>query len=120
MEFFKDSEFDCKCGCGFNNMKAFVMYKLDRARAMANVPFIVNSGCRCNTHNRNEGGSPTSSHLKGLAVDIATEFGEDRYLILKALLYFGFTRIGIAKGFIHADLDEDKSQGNVWLYSTGD
>jgi hypothetical protein len=120
MEFFKYSEFDCKCGCGENLMNALVMYKLDRARAMANVPFVINSGYRCKTHNKNVGGSPTSSHVKGLAVDIATEFGEDRYLILKALFFYGFTRIGIAKGFIHADLDEDKTQGNVWLYPTGD
>jgi uncharacterized protein YcbK (DUF882 family) len=115
MEYFTDSEFACKCGCDKMEMNALVKYKLDRARAMAGIPFVITSGLRCVEHNRKVGGSPTSSHLLGLAVDIATEMGTDRYLIIKALMHMGFTRIGIAKDFIHVDADTNKPD-NVWLY----
>lgn len=96
-------------------MNALVAYMLDRARFVAGVPFIINSGLRCKEHNRAVGGSPTSSHVDGWAVDIATEMGTDRFLILMALFHVGFTRMGIAKDFIHVDADPLKAD-NVWLY----
>lgn len=83
---------------------------LDDARDLASTPFKVNSGYRCSVHNKNIKGSPTSSHLKGLAADIATPNSHTRYLILKALLNVGFKRIGIYKTFIHVDIDTDKPQ----------
>ena len=60
--------------------------------------------------------NPTSSHIKGLAVDIKAKDSKTRGLILDALRYVGFTRIGISKTFIHVDLDYDKSQNVTWLY----
>ena len=116
MKYFKLSEFDCKCGCGRNNIDPALVEMLDKARGFAGVPFIINSGCRCFQHNFDEGGSPTSSHVRGFAVDIATETSMDRWLILYALIRVGFNRIGIGNGFIHADVDDAKTQGVVWLY----
>ena len=115
MKYFKEEEFNCKC-CGKNNMDYQTKLMLDTARELAGVPFIINSACRCSEHNAKVGGSATSSHLKGIAVDIKAIGSRDRYLIYKGLLEAGFKRIGVANSFIHADNDTTKSQDVMWLY----
>ena len=49
---FSEKEFDCKCGCGLNNMKSTFLWKLQLARTEAQIPFIVTSGFRCKKHNK--------------------------------------------------------------------
>ena len=97
-------------------MKKDFLEKLDSARHLAEIPFIINSGYRTPEHNKKVGGVKTSSHLKGLAVDIKTVNIIERYKIVNALLMVGFTRIGIAANFIHVDLDFSKGQNVIWLY----
>lgn len=113
--FFKPSEMACGC-CGKCEMNEDLYTYLDIAREFADVPFIINSGYRCEAHNKAIGGKPTSSHIKGLAVDIKATTSTQRSKILHGLVLAGFTRIGIAKDFIHADLDTDKVQDVCWLY----
>ena len=115
MNFFEDWEWECPC-CGKNNMQHETKVMLDVARFKANTPFVLNSACRCEKHNIEVKGSPTSSHLKGLAVDIKYNGNEERYDILNGLIYAGFKRIGIGSNFIHADSDKSKTEGLVWLY----
>ena len=47
------------------------LFKLDRAREVAQIPFKINSAWRSAEENKDAGGKPNSSHLKGLAVDIS-------------------------------------------------
>ena len=89
--------------------------KLDKAREFANVPFIINSAYRSPEHAESIK-NPTSSHIKGLAVDIRTTDSRTRYTVLNALIQVGFNRIGIADTFIHVDDDKDKSQQVIWTY----
>ena len=116
MKYFKISEFECKCGCGKNNMDHETLIMLDAAREYAKTSFVINSGCRCEDHNKKVGGSPTSSHLKGLAVDIRADNSVKRYKVVKGLLKAGFTRIGIGSNFVHADNDKKKDQEIIWTY----
>lgn len=95
--------------------KTFLL-KLDEARELAGIPFIINSAFRTPEHNAKIGGKPNSSHLRGLAVDIKATDSRTRFLILNALIHVGFTRIGIADTFIHVDLSLDKSQQVIWIY----
>lgn len=37
---------------------------------LGGLPIHVNSGVRCEEHNRNVGGAPSSYHMRGMAVDI--------------------------------------------------
>jgi len=97
-------------------MDADFLAKLDKAREFAKVPFIINSAWRSEEDNKRVGGKPDSSHLKGLAVDIKATNSRQRGLILDALRAVGFTRIGIARTFIHVDMDFDKDQDVTWLY----
>ncbi|HAS88818.1 MAG TPA: peptidase M15, partial [Desulfovibrio sp.] len=72
------------------------------------------------THNAEIGGKPNSSHVGGFAVDIAADNSPQRAAILKSLIMAGFERIGIAKTFIHVDMDPEKlAQFGpvVWVYS---
>jgi uncharacterized protein YcbK (DUF882 family) len=114
--YFDESEFECKCGCGLNNVNQALIEDLNVARHIAGIPFVITSGSRCEAHNKNSGGSRTSSHLGGYAADIRADDSEERFKVLEALITAGFKRIGIAKHFIHVDNDTRKPQGITWLY----
>lgn len=114
--YFNDDEFACKCGCKLMNIDSTFKGMLNVARHFATVPFIINSGTRCEAHNKAVGGKHSSSHLKGLAVDIKCNTSHDRHTILTALRQSGFTRIGIDKDFIHVDMDFVKDQNVTWVY----
>jgi len=114
LKYFKLSEFDDAPGTG-KNMKKDFLTKLDKARAIADVPFKITSGYRSKETNKRAGGVSTSSHLKGLAADISCKDSSTRQKIVSALIQAGFTRIGIADTFIHCDTDKDKNDA-IWLY----
>jgi len=116
---FKPSEFVCrcgKCGLGIERMDPDLLARLDRMRDLVGGPLALTSAIRCAAHNAAVGGSPTSSHLVGHAVDIAVPGVAQRYNLLSAALSQGFQRIGIGKDFIHLDNDPAKPRGVVWLY----
>jgi hypothetical protein len=120
--YFKPHELECKCGCGQKNMHPETLLRLNTARQIADVPFILTSACRCEEHNARVGGSAESAHLatdehECHAVDIKAVGSRARFLIVSGLIAAGFTRIGIGKDFVHADDDPDKDQRVTWLYS---
>ena len=98
-----------------NGMNVEFLAKLDKAREFAGIPFIINSAYRSPKHPESIK-NPTSSHIKGLAVDISVRDSVTRFKVLNALIAVGFNRIGIAGTFIHVDLDLDKSQNVIWTY----
>lgn len=123
LKYFKIEEFaspdDLKSG---GKMDAKFLEKLDYARQNAGVPFKINSGYRTLKWNAKIGGRVgvgklMSSHCKGLAVDIHCNNSRNRGLIINALISVGIRRIGIAKTFIHCDVDKDKDQDVIWLYN---
>lgn len=120
--YFKYSEFDSPLQQGSGQlMDAGFLYMLDNARHIADVPFEITSGFRIEAdieRLEKEGYkvSKNSSHLKGVAADIACTDSITRFIIIDALLKAGFTRIGIAKTFIHVDSDLDKAQNCIWTY----
>jgi len=117
-KYFSIKEFDSPDVIGSGNkMDKKFIEKLDYARSNAGVPFKINSGYRTNKWNEKVGGRIGSSHIKGLAADIQAIGSRDRALIVKSLLDVGINRIGIAKTFIHCDVDKDKDQDVIWLYN---
>ena len=97
------------------NMDEDFLSKLDEAREFAGIPFIINSAYRSPEHPLSIK-NPTSSHIKGLAVDIKATDSSTRFKVIEALVSVGFTRLGIADTFIHVDWDFDKSQEVIWTY----
>ena len=93
---------------------------LDDARDLAGVSFKITSGFRVESdiQRLKKAGykvSAKSSHLKGLAADIACD-NSTRFKILDSLLKVGFNRIGIGSTFIHVDIDPDKPPFTIWTY----
>jgi len=89
MKYFKLKEFDSpdEPGSG-KHMNKEIVHMLDAVRKKFGKPIKINSGYRT----------------------------VDRFKLLNLLLEVGFNRIGIAKSFIHVDIDKNKSQNVIWGY----
>lgn len=103
-KYFHSREFECKCGCGLFNLDPTFFEKLTKTRESAGVPFVINSGCRCSSHNYIVGGTKQSGHLTGKACDIKAH----TLAVMTAILRGAFLRemdgIGIGPNFIHLDM----------------
>lgn len=116
MRNFKSKEFDSPDVKGSGSkMMPHVLNMLDQARSSSGIAYKINSGYRTKAHNESVGGSATSSHLNGSAVDIHCTNSASRERILFGLISSGFQRIGIAKTFLHCDADPMKNPA-IWLY----
>ena len=112
---FKVDEFKCK-HCGEVTIESKLIEVLERLREHLGKPVVITSAYRCPEHNREIGGVPNSAHTRGYAVDIKVLSSATRYKILGFLIREGINRIGIAKDFIHFDLDPDKPKNVIWHY----
>ena len=117
MKYFNYYEFDSPDVQGSGQlMDPKILEMLDLARDKFDKPIQITSGYRTEAHNIEVGGVPGSSHLKGLAADLACSNSSDRFDLLNCLLDVGFNRIGVANGFIHVDIDKSKPQNVIWTY----
>lgn len=66
---FSLDECKCRCGCGLCSVTPQLLDLAEKVRSILQTPMIVTSGTRCVSHNARVGGSPTSKHLQGLAMD---------------------------------------------------
>ncbi len=115
--YFSQADFDgCQPSCKMEDMDRHFMEQLDQARHFAGIPFVLNSAYRTVEHEKEKGRDGSSSHTKGIAVDIRCHTSRNRFLIVRALIEAGFDRIGIANTFIHADLDAMKMGQLIWTY----
>ena len=116
-KYFSKGEFGrCSPACSLQDMKQTTISKLDTAREIAGIPFVLTSAYRPPEHDRSKGRSGTGAHTLGKAVDIRCNTSRNRFLIVNALLKAGFKRIGVAKTFIHTDDSERHDQSVMWLY----
>lgn len=117
LSYFTEEEFrHCNPPCSLMDMDHQFMYGLDMARSFAKVPFKITSAFRSLKWELDHGRKGTSSHCKGIAVDIACTDSVMRHKIIWSLCWqFDWPRIGIAPDFIHVDIDKDKPSA-IWLY----
>jgi len=113
---FTRDEFACKCGCGFDEIDPLLVSTLQRLRDEVQRPVVVNSGCRCKSHNAAVNGSKTSQHLKGKAADIRIDGLTSqqivdilRRLYLDGEIYVGYV-YAINGNSIHVDVRAPQSQ----------
>ena len=113
---FTPKEFACGCGCGFDDIDPLLVSTLQRLRDEVQRPVVVNSGCRCRSHNAAVKGAPTSQHLKGKAADIKIEgmtsqqiIDVIRRLYLDGELYVGYV-YAINGASVHVDVRAPQSQ----------
>lgn len=114
---FKESEFKrCTPPCSLQDMAQSTINRLDTARDIAGIPFVLNSAYRTPEYEKAHGRKGTSSHTLGRAVDIRCNDVENRYKIVEALQQVGFNRIGIAKTYIHVDDSPQHKPYVIWTY----
>lgn len=119
VKYFKLSEFDSPDAPGSGvKMQRSTLAMLDKARQIAGIPFVIESGIRTEAHNQEVGGVSGSAHVRGYAVDIRTT-PETQKIIVSALVKAGFKRIGIGANFVHADNDPIKPSPVAWGYPLG-
>lgn len=117
LRYFKLEEFDSPDMVGSGSiMQESTLLMLEEARYFADMPFVINSAVRTEAHNAKVGGKPNSAHTRGYAVDIKVRNGLERMKVVNALLQAGFTRIGVARTFVHADNDPSLPQNVLWTY----
>ena len=119
-KYFKEKEYRCKCGCGLSNMNPILLAKLDIIREHLGKPMVINSGCRCEKHNKAVGGVATSLHVasadkEASAVDISCTDKKTRFDIIKLAIENGITGIGVHKSFVHLSYNMNTKEG-VFLY----
>jgi len=100
----------------FADIKMDLVSALMRLEAHLGHELEYNSGYRCPECNAKAGGSVHSAHMRGLAVDIRCVNSRDRFQIQQAAFALEFRRIGIAKTFIHLDIDTSLDQDVEWMY----
>lgn len=105
-------EFKCRCGkCKEKGVDAKLIEALEKVRNNFGRRVTINSGWRCEAHNKAEGGYPSSKHMDGLAADVfvdkirASEI--QRYL---DELYPDSHGLGRYNFFTHLDVRERKAR----------
>jgi uncharacterized protein YcbK (DUF882 family) len=113
---FTREEFICPCGCGFDDIDPLIVSTLQRLRDEVQRPVVVNSGCRCRSHNAAVKGNKTSQHLKGKAADIRIDGMTSREIfdVLSRLYLDGEIYVGYVYAIngrsVHVDVRAPQSQ----------
>ena len=114
---FSRSEFACKCGCGFATVDAELLKTLEVVREYFDEPVTINSGCRCDEHNRNERaalGLPdnNSKHKQGIAADIVVK-NVSPIFVYDFLFEYMPNKFGMKAydNFTHIDVRQSKWRG---------
>lgn len=118
IKYFKREEFHCKCGkyCnGYPVEPDLGMVRIaDAIRERLGAPVRVNSGIRCEDHNRAVGGASGSQHLYGKAADLQKPSGvtPSRMAEIAEDIMGDTGGIGIYSWGIHIDNRKTKSRWN--------
>ena len=106
---FKRKEFECQCGCGSDQISEDLVRRLQEVRDLMGEPMRITSGSSTSSH------VPDDSTGLAYAVDVSCNNSAYRQRLLKAVLQV-FDRCGVAKTFLHMDVDPKKTAGVVWVY----
>ena len=110
---FSAEELVCTC-CGESGVQQWALDKLQMVRNSTGRPLKITSAYRCKNHPVESRKKKAGTHNQGIAFDIYTSNGAERYQIITQGLLAGASGIGVAKSFIHLDWREDMPV--VWTY----
>jgi len=115
--FYSLKEFECKCGCGENNIDIDLVAILNDASGKLNRKIGFTSACRCETHNKKVGGVLNSTHVstpkkKCKGIDLVCKNGSEFFQLVKCFINTGVRRMIYhpRRGFLHIDIDRTRSQ----------
>ncbi len=106
---FSWSAFACRC-CGRLFVAVSLVDVAQVIRVFLGRPLRVASAYRCPSHNSFVGGSDTSEHLRGLALDLSIPSYEDRAAVLEYLASLGYDKGGLEQYSwgLHLDLGANR------------
>lgn len=111
IKYFKRSEFNCGCGCGFNHIDMRLVKILDMIREHFGKPIIITSGVRCVSYNRKVGGVTNSFHVKNKAADFYVQgvnvnqvLDYCKVLVSQKVLGYTYTNNTNMRGAVHIDI----------------
>lgn len=107
---FDASELECPCGCK-TLPSLLAISRLQQLRDWYAKPMIINSGMRCEEHNKKVGGSKKSWHMKGMAFDIKAKTAQEKYQLAYLAMKLGWNGIIVYSSWLHIDLREKKYLG---------
>lgn len=117
-KYFSESETQCHCGCGGNDVNPLLLKKLDELREMIGGPLELSCAYRCHAHNAKTPGSvKDSQHTLGNAADVLVPDYDHCHTVEQLAWYaeqVGFDGIGIypEDEFVHVDVrDNGESPG---------
>lgn len=107
---------NCVPPCVESDLSPVLVELIRRAQHLAGFTFTITSALRPLSWELAHGRRGSSSHVKGLAVDISTRDSHTRFKVLMSLGVVGVPRLGVGKTFIHADIDETKAHPIIFHY----
>ncbi len=110
-KYFKRSEFQCKCGCGYDTVDVSLLSVLSELRSFFGSPVHINSACRCKVHNDKIGGKLQSQHLYAKAADVTVK-GHAPNEVANYLRWCYPDKYGIGEydSFVHIDVRDNKAR----------
>lgn len=107
LKYFKKSELDCKCGCGYDKVYKQLAYNINALRHHLETAMKPQSGCRCYKHNKASKGASGSRHYnkeKGCkAFDFTSKatntFEKRKEVINFYIKYFPNARFAYCNGY---------------------
>jgi len=109
-----EKRFECPC-CGVNETDPRVAALVEIMESRLGKKLTVTSGYRCPKHNKAVKGSRGSSHMKGLAVDIACDNSRLRYQIVEQAILLRINRMELGPTWVHLDIDRAKDPNVIWF-----
>lgn len=106
----------CVPRCDESQLHPELLSMLRSMQKFCGWSFLITSGFRSKSWEFSKGRNGSSSHTKGLAVDVSASDSHARYKIVIAAGAVGVPRIGIGKDFVHLDIDETKAHPIMWHY----
>ena len=105
----RHTEFKCRCSrktCTHTLVVDKLRTAYGNLRTSVGFPLEINSGFRCQMHNAEVGGSSSSSHMTGHAIDISTKnLNMDEFEVLLEQSKIHFDVVIIYETFIHCHME---------------
>lgn len=106
----------CNPASSIDELNPKLVDRIILAQRMCGEQFTITSAYRSQGYERSKGRKGSSSHCKGLAVDVSAVNSHLRFKIVAGCILAGFPRLGIGKTFIHIDIDETKPHPIIFHY----
>ncbi len=119
---FSFKEVQCRCGGKYSSCqriwhKRAAFQMMEEYRTKSGRPFKVVSACRCPSHNKACGGSPTSRHLAGYASDVEAIYSVAKVKSWRVCTHIGYGRI--SRKVKHIDMGAGRTKANPLVYVDG-